>query len=71
MAQSSNTGISFEDCLAVYKVLLLTPQQMDEVKTEDLKSNFKRIVLTVHPDKNRHPLSNEAFLKASELFKSS
>lgn len=53
----------------VRKVLLLDPSVAEQAAL--LSSEFRSLARLVHPDKNRHPLSKEAFQKASELFKGS
>lgn len=62
--------LSLEDALSVYKVLLLEPSMMSELKVDAsvIRSGFRGLALSLHPDKNRHPISTEAFQNASELF---
>lgn len=66
---------TYKQALAVYKVLLLDAARvkfiLKGVSLDSKKVGFKKLALSLHPDKNRHPLSNEAFLKASELLNTS
>jgi len=66
---------TFEQALCVYKVLEIDADRvrfiLSGMSPDSKKVGYKKLVLNLHPDKNRHPLSNEAFLKASELFNSS
>ena len=76
LAQSdASCPCTYEQALSVYKILELDADRVQFIlsgmSTEFKKVGYKKLALSVHPDKNRHPLSNEAFLKASELFNSS
>jgi len=66
---------TYEQVLCVYKVLGVDAERVQFILSgmsqDSKKVGFKKLALSLHPDKNRHPLSNEAFLKASELFNSS
>mmetsp|Transcript_12635 Transcript_12635/g.14225 ORF Transcript_12635/g.14225 Transcript_12635/m.14225 type:complete len:136 (-) Transcript_12635:36-443(-) len=66
---------TYKQALCVYKVLSLDTSRIEFIlngmSADSKKVGFKKLALGLHPDKNRHPLSNEAFLKASELFNSS
>lgn len=71
----SSQSCTLKQAESVYKVL-----ELDEVRVQLIlsgmnadskKVGYKKLALALHPDKNRHPLSKEAFQKASELFKSS
>ena len=37
-------------------------------KDQTLNQYFRRLARLLHPDKNQHPLSKEAFQKLSEAF---
>lgn len=69
------TQCTYEQALAVYKVLEVDANRvkfiLSGMNTDSRKSGYKKLAMTLHPDKNRHPLSKEAFQKASELFNSS
>ena len=69
------TQCTYEQALAVYKVLEVDANRvkfiLNGMDTDSRKSGYKKLAMTLHPDKNRHPLSKEAFQKASELFNSS
>ena len=71
----ASSSCTYEQALCVYKVLAIDAERikfiLSGVKSDSKKVGFKKLALSLHPDKNRHPLSNEAFLKASELFNSS
>lgn len=71
----TSSSCTYEQILCVYKILELDVDRIQFIlkgmSMDSKKAGFKKLALTLHPDKNRHPLSNEAFLKASELFNSS
>jgi hypothetical protein len=71
----ASPSCTYEQVLCVYKILELDADRVQFIlkgmSADSKKVGFKKLALTLHPDKNRHPLSNEAFLKASELFNSS
>jgi len=71
----ASKSCSYTQALCVYKVLELDANRvkfiLHRVTPDSKKVGYKKLALSLHPDKNRHPLSNEAFLKASELFNSS
>mmetsp|Transcript_7464 Transcript_7464/g.6994 ORF Transcript_7464/g.6994 Transcript_7464/m.6994 type:complete len:211 (-) Transcript_7464:35-667(-) len=71
----ASKSCTFEQALCVYKVLEIDADRvrfiLSGMSPDSKKVGYKKLVLNLHPDKNRHPLSNEAFLKASELFNSS
>jgi DnaJ-class molecular chaperone len=52
-----------DDALHVYKILLLDSSSVKEagLAPQALKSGFRGLAKSLHPDKNRHPLSKEAF----------
>lgn len=72
---NASPSCTFEQALSVYKVLELDVDRvqfiLSRMSANSKKVGYKKLALTLHPDKNRHPLSNEAFLKASELFNGS
>lgn len=69
------TQCTFEQAIAVYKVLEIDENRvkfiLSGMNADSKKSGYKKLAVALHPDKNRHPLSKEAFQKASELFNSS
>lgn len=69
----ASSPCTYEQALAVYKVLELDASRVQFIlsgmSADSKKVGFKKLALSLHPDKNRHPLSKEAFQKASELFK--
>lgn len=71
----ASSTCTFEQALIVYKVLEVDADRvrfiLNGMSPDSKKVGYKKLALSLHPDKNRHPLSNEAFLKASELFNSS
>lgn len=71
----ASQSCTYEQALTVYKVLELDVDRvqfiLSRMSANSKKVGYKKLALTLHPDKNRHPLSNEAFLKASELFNGS
>lgn len=71
----ASPSCTYEQILSVYKILELDATRakfiLKGMSVDSKKVGYKKLALSLHPDKNRHPLSNEAFLKASELFNSS
>ena len=72
---NSSETCSYEQALSVYKIIELDENRakfiIDRMSDSSKKQGYKRFAIALHPDKNRHPLSKEAFQKASELFNSS
>lgn len=66
---------SFEKIKEVYKILLFPETVIqDYYKTlslENLKKEFHRMVKFIHPDKNSHPNSADAFHKIYKLYSES
>jgi len=66
---------TYEQALCVYKVLEADASRamfiLNGMDASSKKYGYKKLAMTLHPDKNRHPLSKEAFQKASELFTNS
>jgi hypothetical protein len=71
----SSKSCTLKQTMSVYKVLELDEARvrfiLSGMNSNSIKVGYKKLALALHPDKNRHPLSKEAFQKASELFKSS
>lgn len=70
--QSSPSPCTYEHALCVYKVLELDESRVQYIlkgmSADSKRAGYKKLAIALHPDKNRHPLSKEAFQKASELF---
>lgn len=70
---NSSESVSYEQALCVYKMLELDENRakfiLSRMSADSIKQGYKRLAIALHPDKNRHPLSKEAFQKASELLK--
>lgn len=43
-------------------------EQVNKYSQKEKKSEFKKVALVLHPDKNKHPKSKEAFQKAFQIF---
>lgn len=76
MSQEFTSALcTYEQALAVYKMLELDVNRvkfiLEGINADSKKNGYKKLAMTLHPDKNRHPLSHEAFIKASELLNSS
>jgi len=58
-----SSSVTMDDALHVYKILLLDASSVKEagLAPQALKSGFRGLAKSLHPDKNRHPLSKEAF----------
>lgn len=72
---NSPPSCTYEQALSVYKILELDVSRVQFIlkgmSADSKKVGYKKLAMVLHPDKNRHPLSKEAFQKASELFNSS
>lgn len=70
----SESPCTYEQSLIVYKVQELDETRakfiLDRMSKSSKKQGYKKLAIALHPDKNRHPLSKEAFQKASELLNS-
>lgn len=66
-----NTG-TFEQIKSVYKILLFPDMVMQvyysNIDEVTLKKEYKTMALAVHPDKNPHPKSSQAFIKLNHYY---
>lgn len=73
ISQNLSGSCTYEQALSVYKILETDEARikfiLDRMSKDSKKQGYKKLAIALHPDKNRHPLSKEAFQKASELFK--
>lgn len=46
----------------------LLVQGMRQMSSEQARKYFRSIAVMLHPDKNGHPLANEAFVKIQKAF---
>lgn len=62
----------YKEAMIVYQFLSVDVDKAAKILThfsdKEKKSGFKKLALVLHPDKNQHPLSKEAFQKASQIF---
>jgi len=62
----------YKEAFLVYQFLEVdlekSQQILDCFTVKEKKSGFKKVALVLHPDKNKHPLSKEAFQKAMQIF---
>ena len=67
-------GVNFSQAFGVYKVLASTLQFLiirffpSRLGKEAITSAFRKLAKVLHPDKNRHPSANDAFLKISQAY---
>ena len=70
--QSECQSVSYEQSLRVYKILMMPEDILDKYMTslsvELLKSEFRKMAKVIHPDKNKHPLSGNAFQKIYKVY---
>ena len=68
----SNRDWVYKEAMIVYQFLEVDVDQAARVLSQfddkEKKKGFKKLALVLHPDKNQHPLSKEAFQKASIIF---
>lgn len=61
-----------KEALIVYQFLEVNlekaKQILDCFSYKEKKSGFKKLALVLHPDKNQHPKSKDAFQKAMQIF---
>lgn len=69
----AENGGEIEDVFFVHKVLMTTAQmlvaKMMMIPKQEFASFYRKHAARLHPDKNRHPRSNEAFQKFTECYK--
>jgi len=62
----------YKEASIVYQFLEVNLEKaqaiLDCFNPKEKKSGFKKVALVLHPDKNKHPKSKEAFQKALEIF---
>lgn len=67
-------SVNFAQAFGVYKVLASTTQFLvfrffpPKLGKDAITSAFRKLAKVLHPDKNRHPSANEAFLKVSQAY---
>lgn len=64
----------FNQILVLYQTLIMPEKTLDayfkRMTNEDLKKEFRRYTILLHPDKNSHPKAKQAFQKAYALIRS-
>ena len=70
---TENNSLNFEKVFGVYKLyqtnqetITMYIESMDSL--DNANSYFKKIALLLHPDKNCHPLAEQAFKKVKEAY---
>jgi DnaJ-class molecular chaperone len=70
--QGQNRDWHYKESFIVYQFLQvdadLAAKILAQFSDKEKKSGFKKLALVLHPDKNQHPLSKDAFQKASSIF---
>jgi hypothetical protein len=71
---SQNSSLSLEQAFLVHKVRVCS-QEFLQVKffsplmtRDEVSKAYRNLARLLHPDKNSHPLANEAFLKVSQVY---
>lgn len=64
---------SYEQIFCVYKILsasheFIRTKYFSQESKEQVASFYRQLARILHPDKNRHPIAGEAFLKISEIY---
>lgn len=61
-----------KEALIVYQFLEINVERaintLKLISDKEKRSGFKKVALVLHPDKNKHPQSKEAFQKALNIF---
>lgn len=64
----------YEQILVLYQTLIMPEKTLDTyfktMSHDDLKKEFRRYTIMLHPDKNSHPKAKQAFQKAYALIRS-
>jgi hypothetical protein len=64
----------FNQILVLYQTLIMPEKTLDtyfsRMSNDDLKKEFRRYTILLHPDKNSHPKAKQAFQKAYALIRS-
>lgn len=62
----------YKEALIVYQFLEINVERalntLKLINDKEKRSGFKKVALVLHPDKNKHPQSKEAFQKALNIF---
>lgn len=62
----------YKEALIVYQFLEINVERalntLKLINDKEKRSGFKKVALVLHPDKNKHPQSKEAFQKALSIF---
>mmetsp|Transcript_19015 Transcript_19015/g.19005 ORF Transcript_19015/g.19005 Transcript_19015/m.19005 type:complete len:86 (+) Transcript_19015:331-588(+) len=72
-SEKYNGECTYDQTFSVYKILnaseeFIKVKYLSEEKKEQLASTFRQLARVLHPDKNKHPLAREAFLKVSNTY---
>jgi len=74
ISNSCATESTYEQILDVYKILCASDELIfakyfaKSFGRDHAASCYRRLAIRLHPDKNKHPLANEAFLKVCNIF---
>ena len=74
MAQKSFDGkMTYEQIISVFKMLLIPKEILQKylfaLNSNVLKSEFRKMALQIHPDKNKHPKAALAFQKINSIYR--
>ena len=62
----------YKEALIVYQFLEINVERaintLKLISDKEKRSGFKKVALVLHPDKNKHPQSKDAFQKALNIF---
>jgi DnaJ-class molecular chaperone len=70
-AEASCGKTTYLQALKVYQILTLPTEAilLDIVANSDMSATaYRKLALTVHPDKNAHPQANQAFQKLTAIW---
>jgi hypothetical protein len=74
MKNPGETGCVYAQAFNVYKVVCSTEEFLtakyfsDDFSREQVTLSFRKLAKALHPDKNRHPQANDAFLKVMRVY---